>query len=486
MAVAVRYYITANSGSYIDWSTRYVGFDLSTNEMQLIGAAGADSLSVQSGASVDATNLGIGNNTIYLAGSLAEYAQSIDQTSGVYTFSRQVGARTEVVKVLVTDANDTLYFADGHIIINAAQDARLYDGTLFHPIKVQWLQSGGTLFGPVVTDAVTGGNVAPITAVIEDKSGVYIPALTQPGQTLNVVGGLGVDSVMVGAGTVVDATNLGMDNDRIYLLGKLAEYSQSIDQDSGIYTLTRPVGGVLETIKFLVSDQDDQLFFADGHVTLNGATDIRLFDGTEFKKIQIDWLSPGGTTVEPKPAATPTDLVVSPSGTTLSGSGEVGSTVTVKDPSGATIGTATVGADGKFSVPLSPVQNDGQLLNVVASDVRGTSASAPASATAPDTTPAATPTGLVVAADGSAVTGSGEVGSTVTVKDPSGATIGTATVGADGKFSVPLSPVQNDGQSLSVSAADGAVPVRRSARQRRIRHLRLRRRGWWLLPTAVL
>jgi hypothetical protein len=158
------------------------------------------------------------------------------------------------------------------------------------------------------------------------------------------------------------------------------------------------------------------------------------------------------TAPDTTPAAAPSGVAVSADGTALTGTGEPGSTITVKAADGTTLGTATAGADGKFSVALSPVQNDGQSLSVTAADAGG--ASSPVAATAPDTTPAAAPADLAVSADGTALTGTGEPGSTVTVKDPSGAAIGTATVGTDGHFSVSLVTAQIDGQNLTVSASD--------------------------------
>ena len=516
MAIAVRYYITSNTGSYIDWSARYVGFALPTDEMLFVGAVGTDSLSIQAGASVNATNMGLGDDKIYLSGRLSDYTQSIDQDSGVYTFTRAVGTRTEVVKVLVSDANDVLYFADGHITINAAEDARLHDGAQYQQIQAQWLQSGGTPSGPVSTAPVAETDVAPIKAFVEDAQGAYIPALTQPGQALQVTGSSGVDTAYVGAGTVVDASQLGLGNDKIYLMGTLAEYSQSIDQETGIYTLTRTVDGKTESVKFLVGDEDDQVYFADGHITINAATDERLYDGVQFKPLQADWLVSGGSVTQtmadalakiaayadsssnPVPtvtdyrdagvtgvtadnlaavnyrvdavvktaadelpevqalvdaaAAAPIGVAVSPTGAALTGTAEPGATVTVKAADGTVLGTATAGADGKFSVALSPVQNDAQTVAVTAGNASGTSA--PVTATAPDTTPAAAPSGVAVSADGTALTGTGEPGSTITVKAADGTVLGTAVAGSDGQFSVALSPVQNDGQSLSVTAAD--------------------------------
>ncbi|WP_241576898.1 Ig-like domain-containing protein, partial [Rosenbergiella collisarenosi] len=49
-----------------------------------------------------------------------------------------------------------------------------------------------------------------------------------------------------------------------------------------------------------------------------------------------------------------------------------------------------------------------------------------------------------------------EAGSTVAIKDANGTTLGSTTVGSDGAFSVTLTPVQTNGQTLSATATDAA------------------------------
>ena len=296
MTIAVRYFITGRTGSYIDWTARYAGFALPSQSMVLTGGAGGDSLSVGAGSSVDATNLLGGTDKIYFSGSLAQYTQSVDQSTGIYTFSRVVGERTEVVKVLATNQNDALFFADGHIVFNAATDARLYSNGAFQAIAPEWLVPGGTPSGPVSTAATN--ETDPVKVFILDSQGAYIPALTQPGQRLVVSGSAGVDKVAVGAGTVVDATNLLAGNDEMYLQGRLQDYSQSIDQATGIYTLTRTVNGQQESLRFVVSNQNDRLFFADGNIVLNAATDPRLYSNGQFQALSADMLQAGGSVTQ--------------------------------------------------------------------------------------------------------------------------------------------------------------------------------------------
>ncbi|WP_345776832.1 Ig-like domain-containing protein, partial [Stenotrophomonas sp. GbtcB23] len=79
----------------------------------------------------------------------------------------------------------------------------------------------------------------------------------------------------------------------------------------------------------------------------------------------------------------------------------------MKTPAGDVIGTATVGEDGTFTVPLDPAQTNGEELEVVAKDPPGNE-SPPVTVEAPDITDPVAPTDLVVSPDGTGVTGTGE------------------------------------------------------------------------------
>uniref|UniRef100_UPI001F4EFECC Ig-like domain-containing protein n=1 Tax=Rosenbergiella collisarenosi TaxID=1544695 RepID=UPI001F4EFECC len=153
--------------------------------------------------------------------------------------------------------------------------------------------------------------------------------------------------------------------------------------------------------------------------------------------------------------ATPTDVVVSDDGVTVTGKAEAGSTVAIKDVNGTTLGSATVDADGSFTATLSPAQTNGQTLNATATDAANNTSSATAT-TAPDTTAPAVPSEVQLSDDGITVTGKGDVGSIVTVKDAGGNILGNAAVGNDGTFSVTLVTPQTNGQVLSVAASDTA------------------------------
>ncbi|MDU7559106.1 MAG: Ig-like domain-containing protein, partial [Pseudomonas sp.] len=151
--------------------------------------------------------------------------------------------------------------------------------------------------------------------------------------------------------------------------------------------------------------------------------------------------------------AAPTELKVSVDGLTLSGKGEVGSTVTVKDAAGTVIGSGPVGADGSFDITLDTAQTNGETLNVTLTDKAG-NVSAVTPVIAGDTTAPAAPTDLKVSVDGLALTGKGEAGSTVTVKNALGVQVGTGTVGPDGSFTAVLDTPQKNGETLNVTLTD--------------------------------
>ncbi|WKX26976.1 Ig-like domain-containing protein [Tatumella ptyseos] len=91
---------------------------------------------------------------------------------------------------------------------------------------------------------------------------------------------------------------------------------------------------------------------------------------------------------------------------------------------------------------------------MTATDAAGNVSSA-ATITAADITAPTEPSGIQISDDGTILSGKGEAGSTITVKDAEGNTLGTATVGSDGTFSVTLPTAQTNGQTLSVTATCG-------------------------------
>ncbi|MDN8646285.1 Ig-like domain-containing protein, partial [Stenotrophomonas indicatrix] len=174
----------------------------------------------------------------------------------------------------------------------------------------------------------------------------------------------------------------------------------------------------------------------------------------------------GGETSPPPPAppppdatapSAPTALAVSADGRTLTGRGEAGTTVRVdSNGDGRPDTTGTVGADGRFSITLSPPLTNGEQITVTLADAAG-NVSGPGQVTAPDTTPPAAATNVVVSDDGSSVSGNGEPGATVGVDtNGDGQPDITGVVGGDGQFTLPLDPPLTNGETVSVVVTDPA------------------------------
>lgn len=181
-------------------------------------------------------------------------------------------------------------------------------------------------------------------------------------------------------------------------------------------------------------------------------------DGQALSVVVID---PSGAESIPVPLdandstapAQPVNVTINPNGLLLSGSGEPGATVTVRDAQGVSLGSAVVGATGTFSVPLSSAQTQGQGLQITLTDAAGNQSVA-LDISAPDSQGALQPSGLSLDSSGLLLSGSGQSGSTVSVRSVDGTLLGSAVVGADGRFSVNLITVQNDGQTLSIVASN--------------------------------
>ncbi|WP_330565702.1 type I secretion C-terminal target domain-containing protein [Pseudomonas yamanorum] len=302
MSLSVTYYITDPDGVYLDWAQRNAGFSILGKEALIYGGDGDDSVYVQTATSATLTGMGLGNDRMYLSGSFAQYSQAIDQNTGVYTFTRIAGlapGQAEVVRVAASEDDDVLYFSDGHISLNSASESqRLYVDDAYQPIQQSWLAEGGTP-GGIATPITSAATAKPalITSYITTPDGLDLPSLAQPGQQITVQGSDGVDTVHVADGTQVDASQLGLGDDRVYLRGRLAEYAQSIDQNTGVYTFTRMVAGQTEWLKIAAGEDNDVLYFADGHIVMNGLENTQLFDqeGSVYNQIQTDWLVSGGT-----------------------------------------------------------------------------------------------------------------------------------------------------------------------------------------------
>ncbi len=150
--------------------------------MVVVGGSGADRVYVKAATSMDFTNMGGGNDSLYLTGNFADYDKSVDLYEGTYTFTRNNLAigKTEVVKFKSTSDHDILYFADGHVDLSF--DSTQPSGTaLMDPDKGEFRQiveadllSGGT---PGLDDPVSGALSTLSTAAQSNSASESSPGV---------------------------------------------------------------------------------------------------------------------------------------------------------------------------------------------------------------------------------------------------------------------------------------------------------------------
>ncbi|MUG33398.1 GA-like domain-containing protein, partial [Psychrobacter sanguinis] len=159
------------------------------------------------------------------------------------------------------------------------------------------------------------------------------------------------------------------------------------------------------------------------------------------------------TATAPDTTAPDAPVVDNFDGTTVTGQAEPDSRVTITNEAGDIIGTTTAGEDGSYSVDINTPLTNGEQIGVSATDAAGNTSEETAAA-APDNTAPNAPSAMV-SDDGTAVTGVAEPGSTVSIKDASGAEIGSAVADATtGEYTVVLDPALTNGEAVTADATD--------------------------------
>ncbi|KSF78300.1 Ig-like domain repeat protein, partial [Pseudomonas aeruginosa] len=191
---------------------------------------------------------------------------------------------------------------------------------------------------------------------------------------------------------------------------------------------------------------------ANGNWTFTPSTPLP--DGTVVNVVARDAAGnsspPASVTVDAVAPATP---IVDPSnGTTLSGTAEPGSSVTLTDGNGNPIGQVTADGSGNWTfTPTTPLPN-GTVVNATATDPSGNTS--PGASTTVDSQAPAAP--LVDPSNGTTISGTAEPGSSVTLADGNGNTIGQVTADANGNWTFTPSTPLPDGTVVNVVARDAA------------------------------
>ncbi|MDV0439043.1 Ig-like domain-containing protein [Xanthomonas sacchari] len=372
--------------------------------------------------------------------------------------------------VTVTDSNGTLIgqaTADASGTWSLTPATPLPDGTVLSAIATD---AAGNASAPATT---TVDAVAPATPVLQPSNGSAIVGTAEAGATVTVTDGNGT---LIGQTTADASGNWSITPGTALPDGTVvnAVAADAAGNASAAATLTvdavAPAAPVLQpsngTAIVGAAEAGATVTVTDGNGTLIGQTTADasgnwsvtpgtpLPDGTVINAVATDATgnvsAPATTTVD---ATAPSAPILQPSnGLTIVGSAEAGATVTVTDGNGTLIGQATADASGNWSITPGAALPDGSVISAIATDVAG-NASAPATTTIDALAPAAP---VLQPSNGSAIVGTAEAGTTITVTDGNGTLIGQATADASGNWSVTPGAALPDGTVVTAIATDAA------------------------------
>ncbi len=146
-------------------------------------------------------------------------------------------------------------------------------------------------------------------------------------------------------------------------------------------------------------------------------------------------------------------IEVNKDGSSVKGIAEANAKVEIQDSTGKVIGTGTVDANGKFTVSISPVLASTDTAKIVIEDAAGNK-STPLDIKLGSDTLAPDKAVATLNTDGNLVTGTAEANAKVAVYDSSNNLLGTATVDANGQYSVTLSTPITDSKIGNVYVTD--------------------------------
>ncbi|XVL31858.1 Ig-like domain-containing protein [Staphylococcus equorum] len=263
-----------------------------------------------------------------------------------------------------------------------------------------------------------------------------------------------------GAGNVSPETKVTVKDVTVPVAPTVNEVTSEYSQVTG----TGEPGSTI-TVKFpdgsvVTGTADDQ-----GNYAIDIPTNVDLVGNEELVVTSTD----GASNVSPETRVTvkdatapvaPTVNEVTSEGTQVTGTGEACSTITVKFPDGSTV-TGTVNNQGNYAIdlPVDKKLNGNEGLVITSTDSSG-NVSPETKVTVSDATAPAAPTVNEVTSEGTQVTGTGEAGSTITVKFPDGSVV-TGTVDNQGNYAIdlPIDKKLNGNEGLVVTSTDSSGNV---------------------------
>ncbi|MDO6410102.1 Ig-like domain-containing protein, partial [Pantoea phytobeneficialis] len=364
--------------------------------------------------------------------------------------------------VITNDATNTVVPSGG----STNDSTPVLSGTAEVGSKVT-IYDGSTVLGTLTvggagtwsfTTATLSNGTHPLSVTVTDAAG-NVSGTTSASVIIDTVAPAAVTGLTAtnNNGTPVTIPNNGTTNDNTPALSGTAEAGAKVSIYDGATLLGTTTAGSNGAWSFITST------LTEGTHTLNvTATDAAgNVSPNASVTLTVDTVAPTASTLTITNDSVTPNVTVPSGGSTrdttpvLSGTAEVGSRVTIYD--GATIlGSVSVGAGGTWSFTTAVLANGSHSLSVTVTDTAGNISGTTSATVIVDTVAPTAATGLAVNTAGTLLTGTGEAGTTVTVKDAGGNTIGTGTVASNGSFSVTLTTAQTTGATLSVSLTDAA------------------------------
>ena len=184
----------------------------------------------------------------------------------------------------------------------------------------------------------------------------------------------------------------------------------------------------------------------------NGETGSVIVEDAAGNKSQSTVIEVGKDTLAPEQPK----VSVSGKGDLITGTGEAGAKISVTNAAGKVIASGVVDAKGQFSLSISPALTEKETAKITLTDAAGNSSKALEVMANTDTIAPTVPT-ATLSDDALTISGQAEAGAKIAVlSNKDGSTLGTATVNADGTYSVKLNTALTDNNSVKVYVTDSS------------------------------
>ena len=417
------------------------------------------------------TTATLSNGTHPLSVTVTDAAGNTSAASATVTITVDTVAPSASTLVITNDITSTVVPSGG-----ATNDSTpTLSGTAEAGSRVS-IFDGSTLLGTAIvnssgawsfTTATLAQGSHPISVTVTDPAG-NVSGTTSATVIIDTVAPVAVTNLVAAnnsGSTAITIPNNGATNDTTPLLTGNGEVGARVNIYDGTTLLGTTTVGSNGSWSFVSTA------LSQGTHTINvSQTDAAGNTGPQVSTVlRIDTLAPTPSTLTITDDAGTTPVTLTNGAFTrdttpvLNGTAEVGAIVTIYDGAVA-LGSVIAGTNGAWTYTTTALANGAHPLSVTVTDAAGNVSTGNTAVTVNvDTLPPAAVTGLAINTAGSIVTGSGEIGATVTVRDAGGTALGTATVGSGGTWSVNLSTAQTTGASLSVTQTDRAGNVSSSA-----------------------